>query len=442
MDLKALRKAELYRRGVIAPIYLKSFQMPLYDLISKSENTIIVPNTSRRFGKSTVCVVYLVEQALKTKCHIRYATAFLTDLEAFIEPVFNSVLENCPDDVRPEWMASKKVWRFRNGSTIKLVGLDKNPNGLRGNNLDILIIDEAAFVSNLEYLYKSIIIPATMKRRFKLVFPSTPPESPEHYWSRELIPKAKANGTYLELTIDAITDLSPEEKKRLIDEVGGIHSSTAQREFYCKVVVDETRAVAPSFKVERHVAKPNYDYIHWQYVGDSGGIRDRTAILQVGWCHTLKKILIKSELNCDPKTATPVLAKQFKEWSGTDTLILDAHGQTRVDLASLGLKVAMPMKDDFTAGLQMLNASLHNDQIVIDPSCTLLIANLTSGLLTKAKDDYERTERFGHCDSVAAFIYAIRAVDKITDLRPPPPKESIWSIPKPNPSQAILKAFN
>lgn len=442
MDINELRRNELYRRGVIAPLYLKPYQLELYNCIRQLGNTLIVPNTSRRFGKSTVCVLFCVEQALQSKCHIRYATAFRTDLEAFIEPVFNSVLENCPDDCRPEWSASTKIWEFRNGSTIKLIGLDKNPNGLRGNNLDILIIDEAAFIANLEYLYKSVIVPATMKRKFKLVFPSTPPESPEHFWSRELIPKAKANGTYLELTIDSITDLPPEEKERLINEVGGIHSSAAQREFYCKIIVDETRAVAPSFRADRHVAATDHKYIKWDYVGDSGGLRDKTSILKVGWSHPLQMAVIASELTCEPNTATPILAREFKAWSGTDTFILDAHGQTRVDLAALGLKVAMPVKDDFTAGIQMMNAVFHNDQILIDPSCTMLIASLQGGLLTQDRKDYERTERLGHCDSVAALIYAIRHVDKTTDLRPPPPKETMWALPTPNPAMAILKAFN
>jgi len=442
VDIKELKLNELYRRGIIAQTYLKPYQMALYNTIAQSSNTLIVPNTSRRFGKSTVCVLYCVEQALRSKCHIRYATAFRTDLEAFIEPVFNSVLEGCPGDCMPEWSAYAKKWCFRNGSTIKLIGLDKNPNGLRGNNLDILMVDEAAFIANLEYLYKSVIVPATMKRKFKLVFPSTPPESPEHFWSRELIPKAKANGTYLELTIDSITDLPPEEKERLLNEVGGIQSSAAQREFYCKIIVDETRAVAPSFRAERHVAVADYTNIKWDYVGDSGGLRDKTSILQVGWSHILQKTLIRSELTCEPNTATPILAQRFKDWSKTDTFVLDAHGQTRVDLAALGLKVAMPVKDDFTAGIQMMNAIFHNDQIIIDPSCEMLIASLSGGLLTVDRKDYERTERLGHCDSVAALIYAIRHVDKMTDLRPPPPKESIFHLPKPNPAQAILKAFN
>lgn len=434
-------KHQLFRRGVIAPWYLFSYQMPLYNLLVNTSRDLIVPNTSRRYGKSTVCVTYAIEQCLRNKRHVRYATAFLTDLEAYIEPIFDSILSDCPEDIRPTWSASKKVWKFKNGSSIKLVGLDKNPNGIRGNAIDDLIIDEAAFVDKLEYLYKSIIIPATMKRQFKLIFPSTPPVSPEHFWARELLPKAKIRNTYLEQDIDTISDMPPEERKRLLDEVGGEHCSTAQREFFCKIVVDENRAIAPSFNVSRHIVECEDAHISWQYVGDSGGIRDKTAILKVGFSHDRQKIIIKSELIFDSKTPTPVLAKDFQTWSGTDSLIFDAHGQTRVDLASLGLKATMPAKDDFGAGLQLLNAAFHNDNVQIDPSCSLLITTLTSGLLTSNRKDYERSESLGHCDAVAALIYAVRAVDKVTDLRPKPKASETFILPVKSNNHNLIKAF-
>jgi len=433
----AAREA-LFRVGIIAPWYLYQYQMPLYELYVKTQREIVVPNITRRFGKSTVSVVYAVEQAQRKKTHVRYATAYLTDLENFIEPIFDSVLSEAPDDCRPKWSPGKKVWMFPNGSRIRLVGIDKNPNGIRGNAIDLLIIDEAAFVDKLQYLYTSVIVPATMKRHFKLIFPSTPPESPEHFWAKELIPKAKARGTYIELTIDSIGDLSDEEKQRLLDEVGGAHSSTAKREFYCKIVIDASRAVAPDFR-QHHVGSTTIDHIRWTYAGDSGGVRDKTVIVKVGYCHTLRKILIAAELVFEPHTPTPVIANGFMAWSGSDTLVLDAHGQTMVDVASLGLKAAFPQKDDFTAGLQMLNACLYNDEIIIDESCKLTITTLTSGLLTVNKRDFERSESLGHCDAVAALIYAIRSVDKVSDLRPRPKQSEMFTPPPPlNP---LVRAF-
>jgi hypothetical protein len=422
--------AELIRRGELS-WKLRPEQLHVLSLLYSCEG-LAVFNISRRWGKSTTCALYCVENAIKQKQNIRFATAFLTDLESFICPIFEWVLQECPEHLRPTWMASKKEYRFPNGSVIKLVGLDKNPNGLRGNAIDILIVDECAYVSNLEYLYKSIIIPATAKRKFKLIFPSTPPESPEHFWSKELIPKAKTKGSYVELTIDDISDLPPEERKRLLDEVGGEHSPTAQREFFCKIIVDSTRAIAPSFVKSTHVQDTTPDHIKWMLFGDIGGIRDKTVFLRAGWCHNTQQVVFDDELVFEPNTTTSTIVNGVKEKWGTTTLVLDAPGQLLLDFSAQGLPASLPQKDEFSAGLLLLNNHLHNNQLTIHPRCTLLINTLESGLLTSKRTDYERTDTFGHADAVAAAIYALRGVDRLTDLRPKPSRQNMWIIETPD----------
>jgi hypothetical protein len=420
-------KAALWRRGVLS-WKLRPEQQKLRDLLEHTPTDLACFNVSRRFGKSTTCVTFCIEQAIKKKQKILYATAFLTDLENFICPIFEWCLQDCPDDQRPIWKASKKEYHFPDGSIIKLIGLDKNANSLRGNNIDIIVIDEAAFVKNLEYLYKSVIIPATMKRKFKLIFPSTPPESPEHFWAKELIQKAKEKNTYIELTIDDISDLPPEERKRLLDEVGGEQSPTAQREFFCKIIVDSTRAIAPSF-ANTHIQKYHPDHVKWMIFGDAGGVKDKTVFLKVGFDHSIGKVIFKDELSFNPGTPTTKIVEEYKRIFTTElSLILDAPGQLLIDYSSLGLPASLPPKDDFNAGLLLLNNAFHNNTVIINPECSLLIRTLQGGLLNKQRSDYERSEALGHCDAVAAAIYALRAVDRTTDLRPKPKREQVFTL--------------
>lgn len=410
---------------------LRPEQVLLKQLLEDTPKGIALFNISRRWGKSTTCVVFAIEQARARRQHIRYATAFLSDLEEFIIPIFEWALSDCPEKLRPKWSSGKKTFRFPNGSVIKLIGVDKNPNGLRGNAIDILIMDESSYIKNLEYLYKSIIVPATMKRKFKLIFPSTPPESPEHFWAKQLIPKARKAKTYVELTIDDISDLPPEERQRLLDEVGGEDSPTAQREFFCKIIVDSTRAIAGSFKSKLHVAACDPQFVRWMYFGDVGGQRDKTVFLQVGYDHSIGKIVFRRELAFDPQTVSPVIIGAFKDkWGDGQTIVLDASGQTLIDFSGLGLVAAMPQKDDFSAGLLLLNTIFHNNQAIVHPDCELLIRTLSGGLLTKSRLDYERSPDLGHCDAVAAAIYALRGVDRTTDLRPKPKPSEVFTIPR------------
>jgi len=430
MTSRAAAIDALWRRGILH-WKLRPEQQKLRDLLEHAPSDIAVFNISRRFGKSTTCVVYSIEQALKMKQKVLYSTAFLSDLQNFICPIFEWCLIDCPNTIRPVWYASKKEYHFKNGSIIKLVGLDKNANSLRGNNIDILVVDEAAFVTKLDYLYKSIIIPATMKRKFKLIFPSTPPESPEHFWASELLPKAKERNAYIELTIDDISDLPAAERQRLLDEVGGEFSATAQREFFCKIMVDANRCISPAFNKSIDVSVYSPPHIKWMLFGDTGGVRDKTVFLCVGWCHESNKVVFRDELVFNANTPTQTIINAVKEKYPSLTLVMDAPGQLLIDYASLGLPAAFPQKDDFAAGLMLLNNHFHNRNTIINPECALLIRSLEGGLLTRNRTDYERSEALGHCDAIAAAIYALRGIDKQTDLRPRLNREMHHIMPKP-----------
>lgn len=403
---------ELWRRGSLS-YKLRPEQQRLLDLLYGTPKDLAVFNLSRRLGKSTTCSTFCVENAIKKKQHIRYATAFLTDLEAFIVPIFDWVLEDCPQNFRPQWMASKKEYRFPNGSVIKLVGLDKNPNGIRGNAIDILVIDEAAFVNNLEYLYKSIIVPATMKRQFKLIFPSTPPISPDHFWSKELIPKAIKRNTYIEMTIDDISDLPKEERQRLLDEVGGEFSTTAQREFFCKIVTDENRAIAPEFK-DRHIKEielPKY-FNSW-IAADLGGVRDYTAVYLMIYLFEEAQTYVLAERSFPNTTPTNKIADGIKELEGLlpnkpNKKVIDGSGQTLTDLrTTYQVLCSLPEKTDFDASINLIRVAFAQDKLLIHPSCKELITTLKHGLLNKNRTDYERNDR-GHCDEHAAIVYGYR----------------------------------
>jgi hypothetical protein len=421
----------LWERGDI-DWKLRPEQRKLKTALESGACQLAVFNISRRLGKTFTLVTYAIEQAIRTRQKVRYGCAFLSDLEEFVLPAFALILEDCPERVRPKYIRSRKTWEFPNGSEIKLIGIDKNPEGLRGNAINVIIIDEAAFVSNLRHVYTSVIIPATAKQtNIKLIFISTPPESPEHFFV-ELINKAQlqANGYYATLTIDDISDLTPVERKRLLDEVGGEDSPVAQREFFCKIIIDATRALCPSFKAEDHVRPVTTEHVKWWLFGDTGGVRDKTVFLEVGYDQVTQLVLFRSELAFDRNTATPVIIAAVKaKWPGNTNIVLDAPGQLRVDYSSAGLPTTPPQKDDFAAGLLLLLAAFHNGRAVIDPSCALLIRTLGGGMLNKQRTDYERSEALGHGDAAAAAIYSLRGVDRVTDLRPKPKREDIFFIP-------------
>ena len=421
MTPKALNR-ELWKRGLISTVYLRPHQRTLYQKLVDTIRDIIVPNISRRFGKSTTCVLYCIEQAIKKKQDIRYATAFLTDLEGFIKPIFDDILSGCPEELRPRYLSSKKLFIFPGGSTIKLVGLDKNPNGIRGNAIDILVIDEAAFVKNLEYLYKSIIIPATADRNFKIIFPSTPPVDPDHFWALTLIPKAKARDTYLELTLDDNTHLDEKEKDRLLEEIGGRESAIAQREFFCKIVRDPELMVAPEYDKELHVKKLTLPKFYKPLSTiDFGGSMDKHGLVITYWDFDRAKFCIYRDSLLDKNTGSNVIKEAAYDiekdvnWpGGTVSRVGDAPEQLRIDLTIDGFHCRAPKKEkgSLEANINAIRLAFINNEIEIDVSCKKLILTLEFGTWLSSKKDWKRTDELGHLDLFAALLYAYKHKDK------------------------------
>jgi hypothetical protein len=402
---------------------------------------IVYLDFTRRGSKTDLCSTFATSECIKRKgIRIIYGAAFQTDLYRFIIPAFETVLQDCPANLRPEFLESKKIYRFSNSSEIELVGLDKNPNALRGNGIRIIILDEAGFVNNLEYIYNSIILPATIRRKgqikesIKIIVASTPPvQATNHFaWNLKLKAETEKNGFYLRKTIDEIPSISILEKERLFREVGGKTSITARREFFCEWIVDKERAVCAPFDKDKHVQDiPEPKYAPWLFVGDAGGVRDLTAAYLVAWDYQQEKIIFWDERWFAPETQTSDILPKLKEMIGDRKPFqyMDAPGQLQVDYSAAGFACALPPKDDFAAGLLLLRNAFHNDQVIVHPRCKLLIATLSSGTLNRTRTDYERTPALGHCDAAAAAIYAIRLCQR-TALIPKPNHETHFYLPE------------
>ena len=451
---QALR--ELWRRGEL-DWKLEPQQLELVNGIRREGVEIVYGDFTRRGGKTYGVATYCESEARKRKIKIRYATAFQTDLIEFIKPTFDAIEADCPDELKSEYLETKKVYKFKGtGSEIKLVGLDKNPNGLRGNGIRIIVIDEAGFIANLKYLYESVIIPATTRRKgqmheaIKIIIVSTPAEDATEHYSYELktLAQTSPNGFHIVKTIDDIESIDDEEKERILAKAGGRHSAQARREFFCEWIVDKERAVCSTFDETKHVAdieEPQYS--SWVFAGDTGGVQDKTAAYLVTWSHKHRKVVFWDERTFDHHTPSTEVRAAFKQMlldphkAQTNQPVyrntrnfLDASGQLLIDYAQDGFDAALPPKDEFHAGLTMLRNAFYNDEVLIHPRCKLLIATLRSGLLNKQRTDYQRTQNLGHCDAVAAAIYALRVVDKLTNTEPGPSKRDTFSLTRKTPN--------
>ena len=147
---------EYWHRGRLE-FKLHAGQRRIEDVLRGLGGQLRVINCSRQYGKTYWGVAKAISLCIRKKgARVKIGTAFLSDLAELIIPAFDAVLGDIPESLRPKYKPQKTKYVFPNGSEIKLVGLDKNPNGLRGQVPDLIILEEAGFIEAQDRLVQVV----------------------------------------------------------------------------------------------------------------------------------------------------------------------------------------------------------------------------------------------------------------------------------------------
>lgn len=407
-------------------------QDTIQDAYDSVKNKLFVANCARRFGKTYWIAVIAIKVALsKDLARVKIASAYLKDVEEYIVPTFDLVLEDCPEELKPQYLDSKKKYRFKNGSEIQIVGLDKNPNAGRGNYCDLYVFDEAAFIKNLSYIYSSIVMPMTMYREgAKVIMISTPPKTPDADFV-DFIHKAKRENAYVELDIYKNPMVTPEMAEEYRREC--LTETDWEREYLCKIVTDKTLALIPEaankdFSVHINAYNdPNYVHFH-KYVSMDLGVRDLNVTLFAYYDFSRGKLVVEREhVMNGPDMTTPKLHAAISEieqelWQGKEPYKRVADNNNPLLLLDLGSIHNMffhsTSKDNLHAMVNAVRVWISQDRIEIDPSCRFLIDSIKFGVWNENRSEFARSKTLGHYDAVASLMYLVRNIDEQTNPIP------------------------
>ena len=418
------KRNELWFRGNLS-FKLHAGQKLIKQKIDTAPGQLCVLNCSRQWGKTYLMVTRAIELAIKKpKARIKIGTAFLTDLTEFIIPTFEAILVDCPDSIKPKYKVQGSKFVFQNGSEIKLVGLDKSPNGLRGNTIDMIILDEAGFISNLDYLYKSVIVPATTHRPdCKIILISTPPATPAHDYV-DFVHKAEAEGSYSMFDIHTNPMIDEATIERLSKESGGINSTTWKREYLCQFITDADSQIIPEWRDEFVIdaGRDPYTPFYHRYVGLDLGIKDFTVAIFGYYDFRRATLVIEDELKLNGPSLTTQLLKDSIEatekrlWPDNKVYrrISDNNNPQLInDMAILHrMSFISTDKDRLETMINELRLMVNKGQIEVHPRCLQMIGCLKYGVWDKNKKAFARSSVYGHFDALAALVYLVRNLDK------------------------------
>lgn len=437
-----------------------------------------VMDIGRRWGKTFLVALIRIEDCIRNKRAITYATAYEKDIHEIIQPMIEEIIGDAPADVCPKWVSQRGYWKFPNGSTLKLVGIDKNPKGLRGKASDGFNVTEAGYVKNLGRTIGRIVYPQFQRRPWALlILESNAPEDPDHDFDRIFVADAKRRGAHIFRTIDDNEAISDEEKQESYDAVADATSvEDAEREFRGVRFRDPKRYVIPNFDPKVHVgeiARPNFAKC---FVAGDVGTADLFGLLW-GYWHFEKAILVierdwaaanapdgevaeivrlnerelwgtqhrePAMLRHQRNTEQPSLEiagvqrtvgglawktpfSSFTWWDGEQFQPNPARRYAGEDALRTMLNLRAEHEIEFAAAdtaapeaqANSVRTAFSRLQILIHPRCVELIAHLIGAKWNEQRTKWERDPKYGHYDLVAALMYLWANIDRITDPNPP-----------------------
>lgn len=413
---------------------LQPRQRIVYDTINQaSPEEPFVVVCSRGFGKTFIGGTKVMETSRQnTNINILIISSTLKNLRKIVKPAFDTLLEDCPEELRPKWNAQDSTYSFPGNVVVHLVAAEKGHiEKIRGlHRVALVIIDEAAFFGDeedsfpLDHVVENILNPMFLRTKTKsrIIMTTTPPEVPNHP-IKEYFLNANLKGCSATFTIhqsDIPAEKIEEARRRCKDEIAW------RREMLCEWVVDSDRMIIPEWSdVYVQERNPNDKlFIYWdKYFGLDIGSVDKTVGLYSFYNLQLARIHFEDETVFEGRSwttsdlASQIWMKEESCWGKNPKIyrrVSDNNNQILLsDLTTLHKLPIMPTtKDELHAMVNEARMWVKAGRVTVSPKCKLLIETLKNGIWNKSKDEFGKSATLGHMDALAAFIYTIRNIDQ------------------------------
>lgn len=428
---KQLARLELSKQGDLS-FLLRKHQRPIYNQLWKILNNQIDSNSylincARQFGKSFTLILVAMEYCIKNPgMQVKFAIPVAENYKDMYGKSIGIIAEWLHSSIGFEHIVSEKRLIFKNGSMIKFAGTDAgNAIKLRGGASNLNIVDEAAFMRDLEDIIKDILLPMLHNTKGKTIYCSTPPKELDHYYV-ELYNQHLEEKLVTEFTI-LDKNLTEEEIIAEAKPYGGINSIQFKREFLCQFLQESELTVLPEWKDE-YVQDWPRDEQFFQYYNKiealDSGVRDNTAVLFGYYDFQAAKLIIEDEVTMNgPQMTTLWLSNDIKdkeESLGYNKVLLRIADNNNLHLIqdlsiSYKLPFAPTSKTDLDAMVNKLKIWVQQGKIIVHPRCTMLTGCLKFGRWEKNKrgEMLARSKTYSHYDHLMAMVYLVRNVESI-----------------------------
>ena len=448
--LRAYTRRQAWENGALSYKW-HATQQKIDAAVTQSQRRQFFLLCSRRTGKTYYLLCRLFSRAIRQPgARLLYLAPFAKDAAEIANDVAVRILEDCPEDLRPDYNSQTKEFVFkRTGSIVRLKGVNnEHARQLRGGATDEIVLDECGSMDSLSSVVSDVCLPMTMTTGGLLLFATTPAEAPDHD-ARRIYDNLAASDPAIKFTIRDTPHVDDAEKTVILRELGEEpadipdmlagrktpKTTSAQREYWCYWVTDASKAVVPEFtpqaqsEIVREWPRPEY---YQTYVSMDPGAKDKTGVLFAYWDWLNARIVIEDELLLThpgtDRIAAEITEVEERLWGPArdPRRFLDSSGDGGLrliaDMSRLyDLRFRPAQKDNSMAAVNLMRHSVATRELVIHPRCKHLIRQLESAIWNNSAKDFARVgdgANQHHFDLVACLKYLVRSVDRSSNPYP------------------------
>ena len=399
---------------------------------SKAFTTEFLFHVGRQTGKSFLLNVLAISYCLRTKnTKVVYVAPVEKKLADYVLPILNTILESCPEDIRPVYLSAKNQLSFKNGSVITYYGSNnENHSSIRGQgNIPLLILDECGFFDNLTELL-AVVSPMLLRAGGNVIYSSSSPETPEHPFC-VLIDKAVLGNWYFKAATWEDETVSKEALDDLAERLGGKDSTRYRREVGCELIVEKTRQALPEWDSNTMVKviprDANYQWLY-HFVSFDPGFKDPASTTFGTYLFGQGKLYIEDEIVIPGREITPdAMAQKIKDkvkelWGNSDRVSYwaDPENQTLLDIFANKHKIyfAWTAKDKKRQYLEQLRTFIKAGSLILDPKCVIHKRMFETTLWKKDWSEFERSASGFHGDCIDSTLYQYRNLNYSNPIPP------------------------
>lgn len=405
--------------------------------------------SSRQIGKSFWSDTFALTFCIQNKKKIaRIVAPTLKQCQDIVQDNLSPICSDAPGGLIVP-MKTDYRWGLWNGSSLRLGALERaHVDGNRGGNASLVIYEECGFVKGDDFSYgvNSVLGPQLLRSNGREIYVTSPSENPDHPLHTDIVPECERLGTLFRFTVFDSPSIMPEQIVEAmrrsncvvpddmrhaimqrevtsesfdywVDKTKTVVTEAFLREYMARIIRPATLMIIPDFDERTHVVPFTPPArTKWTVTIDWGGVKDKTVAILHTYDYLSSVDLFWEEKVWEPNTPTSKIVDELREWDRQffiEQRWADVPGQVQVDLNSTyDYAIGIPPKSDWESSVKQFAVKFTTNKIMVHPRCEFMIKSIKGGMFNKTRTDFERSHDLGHCDAIAAGMYAVRVQDR------------------------------